>query len=211
MADKDTKEKDPEELAALAESLTIHISELGKNAPKDIVKSVQSLPSRFYITRKMSSTEIGWLWNKVRDLWKVLTGKDIADMTTIPAPQSAVDLDGNFWLLPGGVSIHAYNHFTAAKKHKGVISSLLDINGFVLERKLSEKPSSLIGYLIEKGAVRVNIDRDKSQVIAQCSERSWPWAREKLRRMVHKKKVARVLDPTKPYEGWKSGIPVRIK
>jgi hypothetical protein len=211
MADKEIFGEDPEQLAALAESLALHVADLGEDVSKDVLKAVDNLPSRFYITRKMSKTEIGWLRDTIRQLWKSLTGKDISDYATIPSPRHAVEYEGNFWLLPGGIAVHAYNHFTAAKKHKGVICSLLDINGFVFERKLSEPPMRLIAYLLEKGAARVNIDRDKSQVIAQCSENSWPWVREKLRRMVHKKKVARVLDPTKTYEGWKSGIPIRIK
>ncbi len=211
MPEKEKFGEDPDQLAALAESLVLHVAELGQDVSKDVSKAVGSLPSRYYITRKMSKTEIGWLRDKIRQLWKTLTGKDISDFVTNPAPKSAREYEGNFWLLPGGIQIHAFNHFTAAKKHKGVICSLLDINGFVFERKLSEPPANLIAYLIEKGAARVNIDRDKSQVIAQCSEGAWPWVREKLRRMVHKKKVARVLDPTKKYEGWKSGIPIRIK
>ena len=208
-----TKEKfgyDPDELAALAETIAVHVSDLGDDIPKDVLKAVETIPSRYFITKKMSKTEIGWLRDKLRQLWKFFTGKDISDFKTISAPQSAKEYDGNFWLLPGGVCVHAFNHYTAAKKHKGLISSLLDINGFVLERKLAEQPMSVISYLLKMGAARVHIDRDKSQVIAQCSERAWPWVREKLRRMVHKKKVAKVLDPTKEYEGWKSGVPIRI-
>lgn len=211
MEDKEKFGEDPEQLATLAESIALHVADLGTDVSKDVVKAVESLPSRFFITRKMSKTEIGWLRDKLRQLWKSLTGKDISDYSTLPAPRSAVEYEGNFWLLPGGIAVHAYNHFTAAKKHKAVICSLLDINAFVFERKLSEPPMNLIAYLLEKGAARVNIDRENSQVIAQCSEGAWPWVREKLRRMVHKKKVAKVLDPTKRYDGWKSGVPIRIK
>lgn len=211
MEDKEKFGEDPEQLATLAESIALHVADLGTDVSKDVVRAVESLPSRFFITRKMSKTEIGWLRDKLRQLWKSLTGKDISDYSTLPAPRSAVEYEGNFWLLPGGIAVHAYNHFTAAKKHKAVICSLLDINAFVFERKLSEPPMNLIAYLLEKGAARVNIDRENSQVIAQCSEGAWPWVREKLRRMVHKKKVAKVLDPTKRYDGWKSGVPIRIK
>jgi hypothetical protein len=203
--------EDPDELAALVETLTIHVSDLGDDAPKNVKQAIESLPSRFYITRRMSITEIGWLRNKVRELWKLLTGKDISDFKTVPAPKHATEYDGNFWLLPGGIAVHAFNHFTAAKKHKGLICSLLDINAFVFERKMLESPMVLISFLLQKGASRMNVDRERSQVIIQCSEGAWPWTREKLRSMVHKKKVARILDPTKPYEGWSSGIPVRVE
>lgn len=211
MEHKEKFGEDPDELAALVESLSIHISDLGKDAPKAALQAVESFPSRYYITKKMSPIEIGWLREKVRQLWKFFTGKDISDFKTLPSPKRIKEYEGNFWLIPGGVMIHAFNHFTAAKKHKEVLCSLLDINGFVFERKLAGDPTQLIAYLLQKGASRVNIDRNKNQVIAQCSEESWPWVREKLRKMVHKNKIAKVLDPTKTYEGWKSGIPIRIK
>jgi hypothetical protein len=92
-----------------------------------------------------------------------------------------------------------------------MICSLLDINPIVFEQMLSrQNTSDVIALIVTRGGIRTLIDRQKSEVIMQTNEESWPWVKEKLEKMYHKNKIAKVIDLSVPYTGWESGVTIRI-
>jgi len=146
----------------------------------------------------------------VRTIWRDITNEQPPKEDQIAAPESTRMLHGNFWLLPGGILIRGYNHFTAAKKHKVMMCNVLGINGLTFEHRMASEPNRLIGLLLEHGAVRVNIDRDSGTALFQATSNSWPAARDKILRMTHKHRYVRVIDTSVPYRGWKSGVPLIV-
>ena len=195
----------PEYLASLVDAIRLHADDHTLTA--DLKRQIDQLPSRHNALHDMSTIEIELVLKVVKEVWKKVTGEDLPEDRETP-PQSAKDLDGNFWLLPGGILVRGYNHFTAAKKHKGMFCGLLRINPWVFEHRMASSPDTLIGMLIEYGAIRANIDREKSRALFQCTSQSWPTARDKVFKMFHKHRIVKVIDVSKPYHGWKSGIPL---
>ena len=197
----------PEYLATLLEAIRLQVTSNPRldKATKD---RIADLPSRHQALH-MGGVEIELALKPVKEIWKQLTGSN-PPADHIGAPQSTKDLDGNFWLLPGGILVRGYNHYTAAKKNKGMFCSLLGINPFVFEHRLASAPNGLIQTLLEHGAVRGHIDRDTSRVIFQATSASWITARNKIMRMYHKHRVVKVVDTSRPYRGWDSGIPLLV-
>lgn len=200
----------PDILSAYVESLALHRARHGEAMPKDLVTMIDRLPSRGFITTQMDDIERDLLLETVGHIWRKVTGGSIREAdTTVPSMDQS--LNGCYWMVPGGVLVAGLNHFSGAAKNRNLLCSLLDINNFVFEGKANSKdPNALVRLILEHGGIRVHIDRQASEVYMQCTEESWPWAREKLKRMYHLKKVAKVLDRKQPYLGWRSGVPVII-
>ena len=200
-------------LSSYVETLSLFRGEYGSTVTKDISKMIDNLPPRSFINSSMDSVERQLLFQTVGHIWKTLTGASIKETMGGRVNFSRdKNLDGNYWMMPGGILVGGFNHFAAAKNHRNLLCSILGINQFVFEAKALEKsPEELIRLVLTHGGIRVKIDRGNNQVFMQTSERSWPWAREKARRMYHKKKMVKVLDARQPYKGWKSGVPVLVK
>ncbi len=174
-------------------------------------KIIDNLPSKHLITKEMSSYDLKLLSRTVDFVWKKITGEKLSDVERLtPSSENARELDGCYWLLPGEILVAGFNHYDAAKKHKGAICSLLNINPIVFEKHLAADPQHVIQSVIQNHGVRVLIKRDESAVYMQASETAWPLARNKLHKMYHRTKLLRVLDRTKPYRDWTSGIPLII-
>ena len=203
------KSPSPEVIAAMADSIRIFYQDnKGEFSPSE-KRIVESLPAKAYILNEMDQPQVDVLYRSIRHLWKRISGQE-PDLSS--SNQDAKNLDGVYWFLPGGILISGYNHFTAAKEHKAVICALLDINPIVFEQLLSRQdPEVVIALLVTRGGVRTLIDRDKGEVVMQTNEESWPWAKEKLENMYHKNKIAKVIDVAMPYEGWESGVTIRVK
>jgi len=199
---------EPEDIASYVDAIKLAARE--DNLSKEALVKISRLPARSYILKKMSPTELSILFENVSDLWKIITGEKLPVQEGIDSPKEAKDVDGNFWLLPGGVMIKGFNHFSTAVRHKNMLCNLLDINPFIFEEKMHRNPSELVRMIIYHGGIRMNIDREASKVIAQTNEESWPTLLSKFQKMYHKHKVARVLDPAAPYKGWKSGVPIIV-
>jgi len=197
----------PDYLTALTDTLRLHAS--NGNASSALKRTIALLPSQYNL-HQMGRVERDLTLQTVRKIWKQVTSSDIPEELEAAAPQANKDLDGNFWLLPGGILVRGYNHFTAAKKHKGMFCNLLGINAFVFEHKMASDPDRFIGMLLENGAVRAHVDREGKRAIFQCTSQSWPVARNKMSRMLHANRIIKVVDPSRPYHGWKSGIPVLV-
>jgi hypothetical protein len=202
----------PDILASYIESLCLHRGQHRDSMSKEILRLIDNLPPRSYVINKMDHIERDLLMQTVGHIWKKITGNSIRSVDTKMATTDSGRLDGTYWMVPGGILVRGFNHFSAAKNHRDLLCSMLDINGFVFEAKVLEKdPHGLINLILSHGGIRVAVDRSKSAVYMQTTEGSWPWARDKLRKMYHKHKVARVIDRREPYKGWKSGVPVIVK
>jgi len=199
----------PEVMASLIESIKIHYVDHKDMFDKSDSKLVENLPSRNFVINEMDEPKMDLLFRSVRHLWKRMTGKE-PDMSI--DNQDAKFLDGVYWLLPGEVIVSGFNHFQTAKENKMLLCSLLDINPLVFERLLvSGDVHEVIGLIISRGGVRVLVDRGEHSVVMQTSEASWPWVKSKLEKMYHKIKKAKIVDLSKPYNGWTSGVTIDVK
>ena len=199
----------PEALAAMVDAIRVFFADHGDAFGKSEARLVESLPSRNRILHDMDDAQRDVLYRSVKHLWKGMSGSE-------PEFESqntdAADLDGAYWMMPGGVLLMGFNHFQAAKDNRILVCSLLNINPLVFEQLLaSGSVDEIVGLVLARGGVRVLIDRGKSEVVMQTGEESWPWVKDKLERMWHKNKIAKIVDLSQPYEGWKSGIVVRVK
>jgi len=156
----------------------------------------------------MDDSQRDVLYRSVRHIWKGMTGNEPEFASE---HSDSKDLDGSYWMMPGGVLITGFNHFQAAKENRILVCSILNINPLVFEKLLaSGDTGEVINLIIARGGVRTLISREKSEVVMQTSEASWPWVKDKLEKMYHKNKIAKVLDLSKPYDGWTSGVTIRV-
>jgi hypothetical protein len=206
---------DGEELSSYIESIKLHKRSDGDSIDKEISKLIDNLPSRRQVTLDMDDTQRGILYDTVGYIWREITGQKISDVDRNKQTTDMDLLDGCYWMMPGGIILAGLNHFAAAKSHRGLICSLLNINQFIFESKIATDPDSLIGLIIARGGIRMLVRRGTpsahGSVHIQTTKDSWTWARDKLQKMYHKKKVIKILDDSKPYNGWKSGVPIVIK
>jgi hypothetical protein len=207
----DMKVPEAEELAALADSIRLWSHDRGSEMPKPLLKMVNNLPSRYQILQVLGDTDRQILYQTVGHIWRKLTGQKLSDISDRRDTSSVEKLSGCYWMLPGGVMLHGLNHYSAAKRHRGAICAILRINPLVYEQKLNQGANEVIGMIVGRGGVRMLVDRAKDKVFVQTSERSWPWARNKVSKMYHGEKVVKVLDLSKPYRGWTTGVPIVIK
>jgi hypothetical protein len=198
-------------LASLIGSLQIYRADRGESISPRLRSQIDRLPSRLYVLRKMPQDELPLLEKGLRALWKQAVGKDWPQEKAWSG-EHLPHLDGDFWLLPGEILIGGFNHFSAAKQNKQMVCALLGINPFLFEQKLhAQDPLETVRLVLEHGGIRFFVDSRKSAVICQCNEESFPMAQRKMRRLVHRRKVVKVLDPTAPYRGWKSGVPIHVE
>jgi hypothetical protein len=198
----------PDALAAMVDSIRVFSEDNVTSFDEKEKRLVDNLPAKTYILYKMNDPERDILYRSIRHIWKIMTGEE-PEFTS--KNQDSINLDGVYWMLPGGVLLSGFNHFQTAKNNKLLVCSMLDINTMVFEKLLaSEKVEEVISLILARGGVRVLIDREKSEVVMQTNESSWPWVKQKLERMYHKHKIAKILDLSKPYEGWTSGVTLNI-
>ena len=197
---------DKEDLIHLINSILLYYNDHKDEMDKELKKSIESLPSQYMIENKASDVELHMLYKIIRDIWKKITGQELDD---VKLPENEDDkrlLEGNYWMLPGSILLAGFNHFSIAKKHKGMFCSVLGLNPWVFEKFIVSDPDKLIFYIISNGGIRVNVDKDNSIVICQTNEESFPWVRNKLMKMYHQTKVAKIIDLKAEYQGWKSGV-----
>ena len=198
-----------EVISAMADSIRIFYQDHKEEFSPSEKRIVESLPAKTYILNEMDQSQVNVLYRSIKHLWVKISGEE---PNLSSSNDDAQNLDGVYWFLPGGVLISGYNHFTAAKDHKAIVCAILDINPIVFEQMLSRQNSDdVISLLVTRGGVRTLINRDKSEVVMQTNEESWLWVKDKLEKMYHKNKIAKVVDISLPYEGWTSGVTIRIK
>lgn len=200
-----------DELASFVDVIRLYRDDHARELSSELRRVVDNLPSGYIIKKEMNYSDLRILSKTIGYLWKEITGERLIDVERlVKYDVEAQYLEGCYWLLPGEILVSGFNHFDAAKKHKSTICSLLDINPMLFEKALASRPDGVIKMILKHNGVRVLIRRDASTVFMQSSESGWPLARDKLKKMSHKKKMLRVLDDSKPYKGWDSGVLIII-
>ena len=169
---------------------------------------IKGLPSARKIRQDFSEEECKILYETIDFLWKKLTGDHIIkDEEIITAPET---LFGNYWLMKNGIILKGVNHFSIIKNNTSLICTLLNINGMTLQEYLCSKPEKLIGFIIKNGGVRVLVNSNK-KLYAQMSAKTYgQWGKSKIKKYDFGFKAVKVIDFKRPYEGWKSGITIKL-
>lgn len=198
---------DGEALALQVKVLKMHLKDNPK-LDKSLADLIMRMPSPRQIRQDFSAKECDVLYETVAYLWKKMTGKNLVPEKDIQkAPET---LQGNYWILPKGILLHGVNHYSIAKHNENLICSLLDIGGWTFQEYLSECPNRLIWLLIKHGGVRMFISKDRRLYTQMSSEAYSKFGKSKVKKYDFKYKIAKIIDLRAPYNGWKSGIPIKM-
>jgi hypothetical protein len=198
---------DAEELAAYVEALNIHL-ENGKIKDPKIEKLVKRLPYPDLIRIRFSEEECRIVFESIGYAWEKITGQDIVEESKIErAPKG---LEGNYWMISNGILLEGPNHFTIIKQNMGLFATLLNISTFVLHEKIASPPDELIKTIIDHGGMRIFVNKDKKMYCQVNPQTYSKWARAKIKKLDFKKKIVKVVDPSRPYKGWTTGITVLL-
>jgi hypothetical protein len=204
---KDEDIPKPDILAMYVEALKIYLKDF-PNQTTDIARLINNLPAASKIRKDFSFEECKLLYETIGYLWKKLTGKDIISEAQIQ--KSPASLMGNYWLLKNGVILHGHNHYTVAKQNMHLICSLLHIHAFAMHQYLASHPDNIIHLLIKNGAIRVFVNKSRKAYFQMTDKTYGEWGKKRVKRFDFKDKIVKVIDKTKPYEGWKSGITILL-
>ena len=194
-------------LATYVESLNLYALD-NTGADQTIIKAIKSLPPPHIIKNDFSKSECRVIFETIGWLWKEITGKKLINEEKIQkAPET---LKGNYWMLSNGLLLPGVNHYSIIKKNANLISSLLKINGMVLQQYLGKNPKDLIGLVIRHGGVRIFVNTDRNAYFQMNQDIYAEWGRKKVKGYDFKKKIVKVIDLTAPYKGWDSGISVKL-
>ena len=197
----------PDILATYIESLKLFLKD-NPSLDKKIAGAIKSLPSPRIVKRDYSEAENKILFETVDWAWRKITGKDIIKEQNVrEAPES---LRGNYWLLKNGILLHGTNHFSIVKQNTSLISTLLNLNGFALQENLCSRPNNLIKYIIKNGGVRLFVNKNKVLYTQMSSETYGKWGKQKIKKLDFQKRIVKIIDFTAPFEGWKSGIKIKL-
>jgi hypothetical protein len=117
---------------------------------------------------------------------------------------------GNYWMLPKGVILEGPNHFTIIKRNMNLFISLLNINAFAMHDRLAGNPNGVIKLVLDHGAMRIFVNKSKDAYFQLTDETYSIWGRQKIKKYEFKNKITKVVDKRQPYNGWSSGIVVKI-
>jgi len=196
-----------EELATYVEALNIHLK---NNKVKDIEikKVIESLPYPDSIRMKFSEQECKLIFDSIAYAWKKISGQDLFDETKIShAPKG---LEGNYWMISGGIILEGPNHFTIVKRNLNLFATLLNISPFVLHEKIASPPDELIKTILDHGGMRLFITTSNKLYCQVNAETYSKWARKKVKGLDCKDKTVKVIDVSRPFKGWKTGITVKL-
>ena len=195
------------EVASFLEALEVAI--LDGEVKLEVVKEViKSLPSPAHIRRHLSDEEAMVVFESVRWAWKEVSGKDITD--SFATEKSPETLMGNYWMLKNGIMLHGVNHYTIIKRNLTMFSELLDIDPFVLHKKLAGPPAPLIKLIIDHGGMRMFISKDGRAYFQMNDKVYGKWGRAKVKGFDFKNKTVNLIDALSKFDGWKSGITIRL-
>lgn len=208
---KKTKEEDvpsAEIVASYVEALKLHLKD-NKIKDNSLIEIIDSLPSAIQIKSDLSYQEIQVLFESVRYAWEKLTGQDILQNQKMETQPDT--LEGNYWMIKNGILLEGPNHVTIIRKNMELLTTLLNIDPFVLHAKLSGHPDGLIKTVIDHGGVRIFVNKDKNFYCQLSDDTYSAWAGKKIRKYAFKSKIVKVIDKKQPYKGWKSGIVIKLK
>ena len=204
------KDKDipqPDVLATYIEAIKTYLND-ATNIPKIISEQIENLPSPSQVKKNYSFEECKILFETVNYLWKKITKTDIVQDPIIE--NSPETLFGNYWMLKNGVLLRGNNHTSIIKQNSSLFCSLLNLNAFTLLQYLSSDPNKLIGYVLRNGGVRIFINKDKKAYFQMSEQIYAKWGRKKVRELDFDKKTVKILDFNQDYNGWNSGIAIRL-
>jgi hypothetical protein len=194
-----------EEIAAYIDALKIYLKK-DKIKDQSIQKLVQKLPYSDSVRMNFSEEECKLVFETIAYVWNKITGKDLFEDIKITNDKKG--LEGNYWMMINGIMLEGPNHFTIVKRNINLFSTLLNISPFVIHEKLSSPPDELIKTIISNGGMRI-FGTSNNKLYIQVSDKTYSeWAREKIKKLDAKQKVVKVIDISKPYRGWDSGITV---
>jgi len=210
IAQQHIKEKDypsVDDISSYAEALKLHLSD-GMIKDEELCRLIENLPSPTNIRTRLSNEEVKILFQTIGYLWKKITGSDpIQESKMESQPET---LCGNYWMLQKGVLLFGPNHFTIIKQNLELFRSLLGINAFALHEKMSANPNQLIKLVIDHGAMRIFVNKNRIAYFQLTDETYGKWAKRKIRKYDFHKKIVKVIDKTRPYSGWRSGITILL-
>ena len=196
-----------EELATYVEALNIHLK---NNKVKDVEvqKVIENLPYPDSIRMKFSEQECKLVFDSIAYAWRQITGQDLFDETKIShAPKG---LEGNYWMISGGIILEGPNHFTIVKRNLNLFATLLNISPFVLHEKIASPPDELIKTILDHGGMRLFITKANKLYCQVNADIYSKWARKKVKGLDCKDKTVKVIDVSRPFKGWETGITVKL-
>ncbi len=207
IANKEDRMPDGEQMALYVQTLKQYIKD-NPNVNEEWIELICKMPSPRKIRQDFSLSEIKMLYETVEYLWKKITGSPIiSDEEIIKAPET---LMGNYWLISNGILLHGINHYDIIKRNSQLICSILDISGMTLQEYLGSRPNKLIHFIIKNGGVRLFITKDK-RLYSQMSPKTYgEFGRNKIRKLDFKNKIAKIIDLKAKYDGWTSGITIKL-
>jgi len=198
---------DANTLATLVESLKMSIKD-NEDIPQEEVYLIKNLPNPRVVRSCLSNSEIAIIFKTVNYLWKRLTGQEFIDTLDVKEHKQA--LLGNYWLLRNGVLIEGVNHLDIVKKNSIFIITLLGINGMTLQHYLHQDPNKLISFIILNGGVRMIVTSENKAYFQMSEETYAKWGKRKVKTFDFKSKTVRIIDYKVTYNGWKSGIAIKL-
>lgn len=192
-----------EEMSLIIQALKLYLKD---NPNTEYANLISQLPSPRLVKQEFSLQECKILYETLEYLWKNVTGQKIVT-DVIKAPET---LSGTYWLLNKGILLHGTNSFDIAKKNMSLMCSLLDISPMIFLEYLSGKPEKLIHLIIRHGGIRLLIDPAKSLWAQMNSKVYGSFGRSKIKKLDFKNKIIKVIDLKARYNGWSSGILVRL-
>ena len=196
-----------DELAAYVEALKLFVKQEKVKDPT-LVKLIGNLPYPAAINNSFSEQECRLAFESIAYAWKKITKQDLLSEVKIERPVHG--LEGNYWMLTGGIILEGPNHFTTVKQNLNLFCTLLNISAFVLHEKLASPPDELIKTIIHHGGMRVFINKNQVGFFQMSDKTYSKWGRQKVKGLDLKKKTVKVIDRKSPYKGWKSGILIKL-
>ena len=194
------------DLATYVESLKLY-SKSSKVDP-EIEKLIKNLPTPKNVQNLLSSAELRVIAETIRFLWQKIAGQDIIGESKME--KASEKLLGNYWMISNGILLSGPNHCTIIKKNMDLFISLLDIDAFAMHENLASNPNTLIKLIIDHGGIRIFVNKNGKAFFQLSDSIYGKWGRKKIKKYDFKEKVVRVIDTSAPYNGWSSGIAIRI-
>ena len=198
---------DPDQLAMYVETLKLY-EKKGKIEDPTFAHVVKNMPSPKFIERTYSQEEGNVLFQSIQYVWKEVTGQDIIQEQKISKHPER--LEGNYWIIKNGLLLHGVNHFTVIKNNLTLFCTLMKIETFVAHELLSSDPDRIIKLVLDKGGMRIFINKNREGFFQLSSETYSKWGKKKIKRLELEEKTVKVIDKSRPYKGWSSGITVKL-
>ena len=209
IADKKIDERlpDNEALAIYCQTLKMYLKD-NPDIDDKYADLIKKLPSPRQIRQDLSIQECKVLYETLEYLWERITKqKIIPDKVIHTAPET---LEGCYWMMANGILLHGLNHYSIVKQNNTLFCTILGISGMTMFEYLNSPPDQLIRFIIKNGAMRLLINKNK-KLYTQCTPATYGlWAKEKIQKLDFQFKAMKVIDLKTPYEGWKSGILIKL-